>query len=121
MSTTKLTEQIIEAAIDVHRALCSELLEYAYQKYLMFELKSRVLKAAKKNPLPIVYKDVKLDHGYRIDLIVENKISPELKTVEHFTDVHSAQILTYMKLGNYQIGYLLTFTQSYSKIVSNDS
>ena len=59
--------------------------------------------------MPIVYKEIKLDHGYRIDLLVENKVVIELKTVEFFTDVHTAQVLTYMKLGNYKLGLLLNF------------
>ena len=58
----------------------------------------------KEKPLPIIYKDIKLDHGYRIDLLVENKVVIEIKTVECFTEVHTAQILTYLKLGNYPIG-----------------
>jgi len=59
--------------------------------------------------MPIIYKDVKLDHGYRIDLLVENKVVIEIKTVEQFTDVHLAQVLTYLKLGNYKLGILLNF------------
>lgn len=116
MSTTRLTEQIIGAAIDVHRALGPGLLESAYQECLLFELKSRGLKVTKEVSLPIVYKDVRLDHGYKIDLLVENKIVLELKTVERFTDVHSAQILTYMKLGNYPLGLLINF---HTKLLKN--
>jgi len=59
--------------------------------------------------MPIIYKDVKLDHGYRIDLLVNNKVVIEIKTVEAFTDVHTAQVLTYLKLGNYKLGLLLNF------------
>jgi GxxExxY protein len=62
-----------------------------------------------EKPLPIVYKGVKLDHGYRIDLLVENKLVIEIKTVEGFTDVHSAQVLTYLKLGEYKLGLLVNF------------
>lgn len=112
----KLTEKIIGAAINVHRALGPVLLESAYQECLLFELKSIGLNVRKEIALPIVYKDVKLDHGYRIDLLVENKIILELKTVEHFTDVHSAQILTYMKLGNYPLGLLINF---HTKLLKN--
>jgi GxxExxY protein len=67
------------------------------------------LKIEKEKALPIVYKEVKLDHGYRIDLLVENKIVIEIKTVESFTDVHTAQVLTYLRLGNYKVGLLLNF------------
>lgn len=105
----KLTEAIIGSAIEVHRNLGPGLLESAYQECLLFELRSRDLKVEKEKPLPIIYKDIKLDHGYRIDLLVENKVVIEIKTVESFTDVHSAQVLTYLKLGNYPLGLLINF------------
>tara|TARA_R110000868_G_scaffold59069_4_gene181470 strand:+ start:259 stop:636 length:378 start_codon:yes stop_codon:yes gene_type:complete len=104
-----LTERIMGAAIEVHRTLGPGLLESAYQECLLFELKRLDLKVTKEIALPIIYKDIKLDYGYRIDLLVENKIVIELKTVETFTDVHFAQILTYMKLGNYPLGLLINF------------
>jgi len=105
----KLTEKIIGAAINVHRALGPVLIESAYLECLLFKLETLGLNVKKEIVLPIVYKDVKLDHGYRIDLLVENKLVLELKTVETFTDVHSAQILTYMKLGKYPLGLLINF------------
>tara|TARA_A100000171_G_C2140131_1_gene154523 strand:- start:11310 stop:11684 length:375 start_codon:yes stop_codon:yes gene_type:complete len=105
----KLTEVIIGAAIEVHRILGPGLLESAYQECLYFELKKAGLLVEKQKALPIVYKDIKLDHGYRIDLLVENKVVIELKTVEAFTDVHEAQILTYLKLGDYPVGLLINF------------
>jgi GxxExxY protein len=74
-----------------------------------FELRSQGLEVVKEKPMPIVYKDVKLDHGYRLDLLVNNKVVIEIKTVEAFTDVHTSQILTYLKLGNYKLGLLLNF------------
>lgn len=104
-----LTQKIIGAAIEVHKTLGPGLLESAYQECLLFELKKIGLEVKKEIALPIVYKEIKLDHGYRIDLLVENKIVIELKTVECFTDVHFAQILTYMKLGNYPLGLLINF------------
>ena len=109
MKNNELTEKIIGAAIEVHRTLGPGLLESAYQECLSFELISRGLQVEKEKSLPIVYKEIKLDHGYRIDLLVENKIVLELKTVEFLTDVHSAQILTYLKLGNYPLGLLINF------------
>ena len=112
----KLTEKIIGAAISVHRTLGPGLLESAYQECLLFELKEIGLEVKKEKAMPIVYKDIKLDHGYRIDLLVENKIVIELKTVECFTDVHFAQILTYMKLGNYPLGLLINF---HTKLLKN--
>lgn len=112
----KLTEKVIGAAINVHRVLGPGLLESAYQECLFFELQSVGLSVTKEISLPIVYKDIKLDHGYSIDLLVENKVVIELKTVEAFTDVHTAQILTYMKLGNYPIGLLINF---HTKLLKN--
>jgi GxxExxY protein len=105
----KITENIIGAAIEVHKTLGPGLLESAYQECLFYELKALGYSVIKEISLPIVYKDIKLDHGYRIDLLVENKIVIELKTVEAFTDVHTAQILTYMKLGNFPLGLLFNF------------
>ena len=116
MEENKITEKIIGAAIEVHKALGPGLLESAYQECLFFELKSLGFKVKKEISLPIVYKEIKLNHGYRIDLLVENTIVLELKTVEKFTDVHSAQILTYMKLGDYPLGLLINF---HTKLLKN--
>ncbi len=104
-----LSNQIIGCAIEIHRELGPGLLESAYQECLFYELENKGLKVQREKPMPVVYKGVKLDHGYRIDLLVENKVVIELKTVESLTDVHQAQILTYMKLGNYPLGLLLNF------------
>jgi GxxExxY protein len=112
----KITENIIGAAIEVHKTLGPGLLESAYQECLYYELINMGYSVLKEKKLPITYKDIKLDHGYRIDLLVERKIVVELKTVEKFTDVHSAQILTYMKLGEYPIGLLLNF---HTKLLKN--
>jgi len=112
----KITKNIIGAAIEVHKALGPGLLESAYQECLLYELKSMGYSVQKEITQPIVYKDIALDHGYRIDLLVEFKIVVELKTVEKFTDVHTAQILTYMKLGDYPIGLLLNFN---TKLLKN--
>ena len=111
----KITGNIIGAAIEVHKALGPGLLESAYQECLFYELKALGYSVKKEVSLPIIYKDIRLDHGYRIDLLVEN-IVVEIKTVEQFTDVHSAQILTYMKLGDYPLGLLLNFN---TKLLKN--
>lgn len=116
MENNKITEKIIGAAIEVHKTLGPGLLESAYQECLFFELNALGLKVRKEIALPIVYKEIKLNHGYRIDLLVENKIVLELKTVELLTDVHSAQILTYMKLGDYPLGLLINF---HTKLLKN--
>jgi GxxExxY protein len=116
MKEIELTEIIIGKAIEVHKHLGPGLLESAYQECLFYELKNSGLDVVKELALPIVYKEIKLDHGYRIDLLVENKIVIGLKTVEFLNDVHTAQILTYMKLGNYNLGLLLNF---YVKLLKN--
>jgi GxxExxY protein len=104
-----LSNIIIGCAIEVHRHLGPGLLESAYQECLYHELLLAGLSVQKEKPMPIIYKDVKLNHGYRIDLLVNNKVVIEIKTVESFTDVHTAQVLTYLKLGNYKLGLLLNF------------
>jgi GxxExxY protein len=109
MTENQLSNIIIGCAIEVHKQLGPGLLESAYQECLLYELKQKGLKVKKEKPVPIVYKEVKLDHGYRIDILVEEKVVIELKTVECFTDVHLAQVLTYLKLGNYKLGLLLNF------------
>jgi len=91
------------------------LLESAYQECLCYELKQAGLIVQKEKPMPIVYKEVKLDHGYRIDLLVEERVVIEIKTVDILNDVHTAQVLTYLKLGNYKLGLLLNFQVSVLK------
>lgn len=112
-----ITYKIIGLAIEVHKQLGPGLLESAYQECLYYEIVNSGLIVEKQKALPIIYKDIKLDHGYRIDLLIENKIVIELKTVEAFTYVHFAQILTYLKLGNYPLGLLINFD---SKILKNN-
>ncbi len=109
MVENELSNKVIGLAIEVHRALGPGLLESAYRECLYYDLVQSGLYVEKEKPMPIVYKDVKLDHGYRIDLLVENKLVVELKTVEFFTDVHTAQVLTYLRLGNYKLGLLINF------------
>lgn len=109
MRLNKLTENIIGAGIKVHKKLGPGLLESAYQECLFYELTKMKFEVKKEVPQPIVYKEVKLDHGYRMDLLVENKIVIETKTVEILTDVHTAQLLTYLKLGDFKLGLLMNF------------
>jgi GxxExxY protein len=108
---------VIGLAIEVHRQLGPGLLESAYQECLYFEIKNAGLVVEKEIALPIIYKNLKLEQGYRIDLLVENKLVIELKTVENFTPVHFAQILTYLKLGKYPLGLLINYN---SKILRNN-
>ncbi len=109
MEENQITEKIIGSAIEIHQHLGPGLLESAYKECLYYELMKAGFYVQKEKPMPVVYKEVKLDHGCRIDLLVENKIVVELKTVESFSDVHTAQILTYMKLGKYKLGLLINF------------
>jgi GxxExxY protein len=109
MTENEISNIVLGKAIEVHKQLGPGLLESAYQECLYYELINEGLKVEKEKALPIIYKEIKLDHGYRIDLLIENKVVIELKTVEFLTDVHTAQILTYMKLGHYKLGLLLNF------------
>ena len=115
MSEDEISNIVIGCAINVHKSLGPGLLESAYQECLKYEIQERGLGVMKEVPLPIVYKDVKLDHGYRIDLLIENKVIIEIKTVEAFTDVHTAQILTYLKLSEKKLGLLINFHVSLLK------
>ncbi len=109
MEINKITEQILSCAFKVHTELGSGLLESAYEECLFFELKQKGLFAEKQKALPLIYQEVKLDVGYRIDLLVEKKVVVEIKAVEALNDVHLAQILTYLKLSGCTIGLLINF------------
>ena len=115
MTENELSKIINGCAIEVHKHLGPGLLESAYQECLLYELMDAGLKVQKEKPMPIVYKEVKLDHWYRIDLLVENKVVIEIKTVDTLNDVHLAQVLTYLKLGDYKLGLLLNFQVSMLK------
>ena len=115
MTENELSYKIIGATIVLHKTVGPGLLESAYQECLYYELKQAGLKVQKEKPMPIIYKEVKLDHGYRIDLLVEEKVVIEIKTVEALNDVHTAQVLTYLRLGNYKLGLLLNFYVSILK------
>ena len=104
-----LTEQIIGAAIEVHRVLGPGLLESACETCLVFELRERGFKVEQQKPLPVVYKSVKLDCGYRLDIVVENAVIVEIKAVEHLTSVHEAQLLSYLRLYGCKVGLLINF------------
>ena len=108
----ELTELVIGAAIEVHKALGPGLLESAYEECLCHGLSLRGISFERQLPLPVEYKGVKLDCGYRIDLIVENKLILELKCVEHVLPVHEAQLLTYLRMTGLRVGLLLNFNVS---------
>ena len=109
MIENELSNKVIGCAIEVHKQFGPGQLESAYQECLFYEIKNAGLSVEKEKPMPIIYKGVKLDHGYRMDLLVEKKVVVEIKTVEALNDVHTAQVLTYLKLGNYKLGLLLNF------------
>ena len=109
MDIEKIYRQVLDCAFAIHTALGPGLLESAYEECLFYELKQVGLSVKKQKGLPLVYKEVKLDVGYRVDLLVENKIVVELKAVDALSDVHLAQILTYMKLADCHLGLLVNF------------
>lgn len=109
ITENEISNVIIGAAINVHKQLGPGLLESAYKECLAYEISQSGLDVRKEVSLPIIYKEVKLDHGYRLDLLVNKLVVVEVKTVEAFTDVHYAQLLTYLKLGNYKLGFLMNF------------
>lgn len=109
MKINQLTEKILRCAYTVHTALGPGLLESAYEECLFYELKQASLIVEKQKPLLLIYKEVKLETGYRIDILVENSVVVEIKSVEALNDVHAAQILTYLKLSKVKIGLLINF------------
>jgi len=109
MELNEITQKIIGCAIEVHKRLGPGLLESAYEECLSYELVNNGLNIKRQQPTPVVYKDIKLDCGYRIDLLVENLVVVELKVVDEFNPVHEAQILTYMKFSNKTLGLLINF------------
>ena len=109
MEHVMLTEKIIGSAIQVHKILGPGMLESVYEECLAFELKKINLAIERQKPIPVIYKDIKLDCGYRIDMLVENKILVELKSIELFSQIHTAQILTYMRFAKIKVGLLINF------------
>ncbi len=109
MLINTITHEILDSAYKVHSALGPGLLESSYQACLVYELKKKGLKVEVEKPLPLVYEEIKLECGYRIDILVEDKVVIELKTVDAFTDVHTAQVLTYLKLSGSKVGLLINF------------
>lgn len=109
MKTNVATEHIIASAIEVHRALGPGLLESAYEACLVFELTQRGLYFQRQSPLPVVYKDVRIDCGYRLDLLVDRQIVVELKATDRIAPIHEAQLLSYLKLSGARVGLLINF------------
>ena len=109
MEINEITQKIIGCAIEVHKNLGPGLLESAYEECLSYELIKKGLDIKRQKPTPVVYKEIKLECGYRIDILVENVVVIELKVVDEFNPVHEAQILTYMKFANKTLGLLINF------------
>jgi GxxExxY protein len=109
MTEYEIANKVIGVAIDVHRELGPGLLESAYKECLFYSISKSGLQVIKEKPMPLVYETVKLDCGYRVDILVENKLIIEVKSVEALHDIHLAQTLTYLKLGNYKLGLLINF------------
>jgi|SRR5580658_5834471 GxxExxY protein len=109
VTDSELTREIIRAAIEVHRALGPGLLESAYEECLARELSLRGIGFERQKPIPLVYKDVKLECGYRMDILVDGRVVLELKAIHAFAPVHDAIMLTYLRLSGCKIGLLINF------------
>ena len=109
MNENEVSKVIFDAGLKVHRQLGDGLLESAYEESLYYELQKSGLLIEKQKPMPLIYDDIKLDIGYRIDLLVERKVVVEIKSVESLNEIHIAQVLTYLKLSNCKLGLLINF------------
>ncbi len=124
MNENELSHLILQCAFTVHSELNPGLLESAYEECLAYELQQHGLIVEKQKALPLVYKSVKLDAGYRLDLLVNNKVVVEIKSVEAFSEVHMAQVITYLKLSGCKLGLLINFNvkslkEGIKRIVNN--
>ena len=109
MNENEISKVIFDSGLKVHRQLGAGLLESAYEECLYYELQKSGLLIEKQKPMPLIYDDIKLDIGYRIDLLVERKVVVEIKSVESLNEIHIAQALTYLKLSNCKLGLLINF------------
>ena len=109
LTENEISRIVFDSALKVHRSLGPGLLESAYEECLYYELKKSKLYVEKQRGLPLIYEEVKLDIGYRIDIIIENRVIVEVKAVEALNDVHLAQVLTYLKLSSCKLGLLINF------------
>ena len=115
MTENEISKIVVDCAIKIHKNLGPGLLESAYEECMYYELKKFGLTVDKQKALPLVYEDIKLEIGYRIDLIIENKVIVEIKSVDTLNDVHLAQILTYIKLSQCKLGLLINFNVAFLK------
>lgn len=117
MTENEISNKVIGIAIELHRKLGPGLLESAYENALAYDLRESGLDVKQQYPMPFIYKEVKLDVGYRLDLLVNSKVIIEIKSVETLAPVHYAQLLTYLKLSNLRLGLLINFN---TKLLKND-
>ena len=115
MTENEIGKIVVDCAFKVHQELGPGLLESTYEACLIYELKKAGLNVISQMALPVIYKDVKLEVGYRIDIMANNKVIIENKSVEALNDIHLAQIITYLKLSNCKLGYLINFNVKYFK------
>jgi GxxExxY protein len=109
MNENQISKIVFETGLQVHKSLGPGLLESAYQECLYYELNKLNITVEKQKPLPLIYEEVKLEIGYRMDLLIEKKVVVEVKSVEALNDLHMAQILTYLKLSKCNLGLLINF------------
>lgn len=109
MTENEISYKVIGAAIELHKNLGPGLLESVYENALAYDLREAGLEVKQQIPMPLIYKEVKMDNGYRLDLLIENKVIIEIKSVESFAPVHFSQTLTYLKLSNMKLGLLINF------------
>ena len=109
MIENEISHKIIGLAIDVHKSLGPGLLESAYKECLFYEIKQSGISVIKEKPMPLIYKEVTMDCGYRIDLVIMDKLVVEVKSVDCLNEIHIAQTLTYIKLGGFNLGLLINF------------
>ncbi len=124
MTENEITEVVIGSAIKVHRLLGQGLLESAYEECMDYELRNTILKIERQKPLPLIYEEVKLDCGYRLDFMANEKVIIEIKSIEALNDIHLAQILTYLRLSGCKVGLLINFnvlklTNGLKRVVNN--
>ena len=124
MTENEITEVIIGCAIKVHKSLGPGLLESAYEECMDYELRKTILEIERQKPLPLMYEEVKLDCGYRLDFMANKKVIIEIKSIEALNDIHLAQILTYLRLSGCKVGLLINFivlklTNGLKRVVNN--
>ena len=115
MTENEIAKQVVDAAFKIHTQLGPGLLESVYEAVLTYELRKRGLRVVRQKPIPVVYEEVQLEEGFRADLVIEDKVIIELKSVEAIAPVHKKQVLTYLRLSNLRLGLLINFGEALIK------